>query len=328
MSYSDIEMPDSAIVERLAGVLREVRDLADLIVVRPHLNGAAGPWIQQVILGAVNAHQAAEGAAIKSDAPLIHRARVLGDYIWTYGGGRFFPQDPKAAEVNVHAIAHSLSHKARWTAHADRFYSVGEHSLHVAEIAASLALHIPGVSPWTAAVYALVHDAGREAYLPDVARPIANYLDASLSSMAEACQEAVYQALDILPPTATVEELVSTADAYALRLEAETLFPHEDHDPDAVDCNLRGIVVPSDVRDRFPVWSGEAPTRESVRDQWERALDRAIESMRNEPRPDGVDDWRDASKRIETSEECRVCAVDGRTALAVENGLCRRCSDG
>ena len=321
MSHADVEMPDGAIVSRLADVLREARDLADVICLRPHLSKVAAAHLQLVILGAISAHEAVEGAAVESEAPLIHRARMLQDYIWTYGGGRFFPQDPKAEEVSVHAIAHSLSLKGRWTGHTARLYVVGEHSLHVAEIAAFLAETWPLVTPEQAVVYSLIHD-GHEAYLPDVARPVAAYLDAKLAAMAQATQEAILEALDLLPPTAAIEELVKEADNYALRLEAEALFPHEDHEPDDW---LRGVVVPSEIRERFPVWAGEAPTCESIRDQWERALTSAIEALRVSTPKGGVERWQDAAEEIETPESCMVCLRDGRSVPSVQDGLCLEC---
>lgn len=330
MSHADIEMPDGAIVARLAGVLREAQDLADLIVIRPHLSGAASAHLQLVILGATSAHEAAEGAAIKDDGDVIHRARMLQDYIWTYGGGVFYPQDPKAEEVNLTAIAQSLSLKCRWTGHPKRLYSVGEHSLHVAEIAVFLVESLPDVSPEQVAVHALLHDAGKEAYLPDVSRPVANYLDASLGAMAVACQEAVLQALNLPLPTPAVEAVVRDADTMALRLEAEVLFPHEDHDPDAEGCNLQNIVVPLEVREQFPVWDGdEAPTCESIRDQWETTLVAAIEMMREQRVPKEFqgepEAWEDAAKKVEVPETCMVCAVEGKTVLAESNGLCGAC---
>jgi hypothetical protein len=326
MSHADVEMPDEAIVVRLAGVLREARDLADLIIVRPHLNAAAGPWLQQVILGATQAHESAESVAVESDAPVIHRARMLQDYIWTHGGGVFYPQDPAAKEVNLNAIAHSLSLKCRWTGHPKRLYTVGEHTLHVAEIAAFLAENRPEVTPEQAVVYSLVHD-GHEAYLPDVARPIARYLDASLVAMAAAVQDTILEALDLPPPSAAVEAVVKEADGYALRLEGEVLFPHEDHDPDV--CNLRNLSPPLEVRERFPVWDGPAPTCESIRDQWLATLTAAIAALKERRLgAEGIDCWEDTAKRVETPETCMVCAVEGKYAPAESDGLCAGCLNG
>ena len=328
MSHTDIEMPDAAIVAMLADVLAEARSLADLVVVRPHLNNAVGPWLQQVILGAINAHQAAEGAAVECDAPLIHRARMLGDYIWTATGGRFFPQDPKPEEVELQDIAHALAHTCRWTGHTHRLYTVGEHSLHVAEIAECLALTRAwraDVTPEEAVLYALLHDA-HEAYLPDVARPVAHYMDAKLLAMATAVQEAIFHSIGILPPTQAVDSLVEEADAYALRLEAEALFT--DQDPDEANCNLSRITVPLVIRNSFPVQAGAAPTCESIRCRWLLAIDTAIATARAVRPNAGTDTWQEAAAAIEMPEFCVVCsmtAAPGCAPRARANGLCAVC---
>lgn len=82
-----------------------------------------------------------------------------GDYISTYTG-RFWPMDPRASEVNIKDIAHSLAMQCRYAGHGRRFYSVAEHSVHLARF----------VSPQSQ-LAALLHDA-TEAYLVDVPRPV------------------------------------------------------------------------------------------------------------------------------------------------------------
>ena len=324
MSHADVEMPDGAIVMRLANMLREAQDLADLIVIRPHLQIVAGPWVQQAILGATQAHAVAESAAIADGGDVIHRARMLQDFVWTYGGGKFYPQDPKPEEVDLRAIAQSLSNKCRWNGHPNRFYSVGEHSLHVAEIAALLAERDPEVSVEEAVVYALIHDAGREAYLPDVPRPVANYLDASLAAMAEDCQATFRQAIEIAPPSAAVEGLVQRADNYALQMEFEALFP------DAPDADAQGGEDPPlEVRKRFPVWVGAPPTNESIRDQWLSALKTALDALQIRKAAMATQEagWKAAVAKVETAETCPVCAMEGKVALVEFDGLCAGCAN-
>ena len=53
-----------------------------------------------------------------------------GPFITTFTG-RFYPFSPRASEVNIYDIAHALSMKCRYSGHCERFYSVGEHSVHV-----------------------------------------------------------------------------------------------------------------------------------------------------------------------------------------------------
>lgn len=67
-------------------------------------------------------------------------------------------------DININDIAHSLANQCRFTGHTRRFYSVAEHSFHLAS---------EFVENWhnkELAAYALLHDAS-EAYLSDIPRP-------------------------------------------------------------------------------------------------------------------------------------------------------------
>lgn len=90
-----------------------------------------------------------------------------GDFMQTYTGRQFFPMDPKPNEVCIRDIAHSLSLQCRYAGHCRRFYSVAEHSVHIAR-------WLVGVAP-EAALWGLLHDAS-EAYLIDVPRPVKPFL--------------------------------------------------------------------------------------------------------------------------------------------------------
>lgn len=79
-------------------------------------------------------------------------------WIQTYTGKRFFPLAPRAEDIDIADIAHALSQQCRFTGHTSRFYSVAQHSVHVAEQCAY-------------PIYGLLHDAA-EAYLVDLPSPI------------------------------------------------------------------------------------------------------------------------------------------------------------
>lgn len=85
-----------------------------------------------------------------------------GSYISTFTG-RFWPMDPRASEVRIEDIAHSLAMQCRYAGHGRRFYSVAEHSVHVARRLMDCG--------WHTALTGLLHDAP-EAYLVDVPRPV------------------------------------------------------------------------------------------------------------------------------------------------------------
>lgn len=83
-----------------------------------------------------------------------------GDWIQTYSAIQFWPIDPRAEEVDIRDIAHSLSLMCRYAGHCNKFYSVAEHSVLVSR---SL--------PPKYQLWGLLHDA-TEAYLVDIPRPI------------------------------------------------------------------------------------------------------------------------------------------------------------
>ena len=88
----------------------------------------------------------------------------IGDWIQTYTGGNFYPLDPRSEDINIRDIAHSLSLLCRFNGHCTKFYSVAEHSVHVA---AGVALATDSILEVR---HALLHDSA-EAYLSDVPRP-------------------------------------------------------------------------------------------------------------------------------------------------------------
>lgn len=98
---------------------------------------------------------------------------VPPSHIQTHSGRHLNPFDPQSAieQITVDDIAHALSNKCRFTGHTTHFYSVAQHSVHVAEHL----LHLQDTgrasrSP-RLALMGLLHDAA-EAYLPDVASPL------------------------------------------------------------------------------------------------------------------------------------------------------------
>ncbi len=86
-------------------------------------------------------------------------------WIQTFTGRKFYPLEPRAADVCIEDIAHALALTCRFTGHCREFYSVAQHSVFCSEYVAAF-----DGSP-ALQLAALLHDAS-EAYLPDVARPI------------------------------------------------------------------------------------------------------------------------------------------------------------
>lgn len=90
-----------------------------------------------------------------------------GDWMQTFTGRAVYPLDLRPEDIDIRDIAHALSLQCRYAGHVRQFYSVAEHSVHVAR-------HCRQYSP-EAALEGLLHDA-TEAYLVDVPRPIKPFL--------------------------------------------------------------------------------------------------------------------------------------------------------
>jgi uncharacterized protein len=86
-----------------------------------------------------------------------------GPFIQTVSGRRFNPLEPDPAEIDIVDIAYSLANQCRFGGHVRSFYSIAQHSCHVADVVAER-------EP-DAALWALLHDAA-EAYLGDMPHPL------------------------------------------------------------------------------------------------------------------------------------------------------------
>jgi hypothetical protein len=85
-------------------------------------------------------------------------------WIQTFTGRKFYSVEPRAEDIDVRDIAHSLANLCRFNGHCLRYYSVAEHSVRVSR-----------VLPSRLSLWGLLHDAG-EAYLTDLPRPVKQFL--------------------------------------------------------------------------------------------------------------------------------------------------------
>jgi hypothetical protein len=136
--------------------------------------------------------------------------RVTHGWILTKSGQQFFPLAPEPEKIVIEDIAHALSNICRFTGHVRQFYSVAQHSCHVAQLVR------PQFQLW-----ALLHDAS-EAYLCDLAAPVKNQLPGY-----KLAEEAVMRAVAIrfglrwpMPPE------VKNADMRMFYRERENLMPY------------------------------------------------------------------------------------------------------
>ncbi len=91
--------------------------------------------------------------------------QVEEGWIETYTGRQFHFKDPRAEEVDIEDIAHSLSMLCRYNGHVSDFYSVAEHSVLISDF-----IRAEG-GDRDLALAALLHDAA-ETYIGDISRPV------------------------------------------------------------------------------------------------------------------------------------------------------------
>ena len=135
-----------------------------------------------------------------------------GAWIQTYSGRQFYLLAPKPEDIDIIDIAHALSMMCRFVGHSQKFYSVAQHSILVAQHCKSeFKLH------------GLLHDAS-EAYISDLARPIKKLDFSKDYKIVEAkIMEAVHKRFNIVNSEES-EQDVKLNDSRALFTEKRDLM--------------------------------------------------------------------------------------------------------
>lgn len=145
----------------------------------------------------------------------------IGNWLGLDGAGRrFYPLDPRPEDVTIEDIAHALSNKCRWGGRPREFYSVCQHSVHVAQIVERTRSELT--------LAALLHDAA-EAYLEDVPTPIKCVLWVDRACVMEPFHSTELRVLDAVWQAMGLGEFVEhhaihMADRIALATEARDLM--------------------------------------------------------------------------------------------------------
>ena len=133
-------------------------------------------------------------------------------WIETISGVKFDILQPHPDMVRIEDIAHALSHQCRFTGHTSRFYSVSEHSMHVAWLC-----------PTEDALWGLLHDAS-EAYIADLARPVKHMTPVGepYRIIEDRIMKAVCARFNLIPE---MPGSVKRADGQMLFVEKKQLMP-------------------------------------------------------------------------------------------------------
>ena len=163
----------------------------------------------------------AEVAIAAGDTSAIKKLRNEDFWIRTVSAKKFYPMAPHLNQYDIADIAHATAHVNRYNGHMDHAYSVGQHSVLVAEQVLKMIdadaefMREAGLEfasdEWMMAraaigLQALLHDA-TEAYMPDMPSPIKLCLP-DFMEMEEKIKVSIMQAFDLPEEFAPIIEEV------------------------------------------------------------------------------------------------------------------------
>lgn len=146
-------------------------------------------------------------------------------YIETFTGEKFYFLNPTPEMIHIEDIAHALANQCRFTGHSNKFYSVAEHSVRVAELCENK-------------LAGLLHDAS-EAYLTDVASPVKQYLS-NYKELEDNIMKAIATKFDFPYP---LDWSVHVADKVLLAAEADQLIASRGKDWPVRELFRNGIYL-------------------------------------------------------------------------------------
>jgi uncharacterized protein len=120
--------------------------------------------------------------------PLRSReSKPVEPWMETLSGSRYEYARPDPAVINIKDIARSLTYLCRYNGHCNRFYSVAEHCIHMANVA-----------PPDLKLLALLHDA-HEAYCGDIPSP----MKAAMNNLSIGGEWSIFSEVERLAKNAT-----------------------------------------------------------------------------------------------------------------------------
>lgn len=134
------------------------------------------------------------------------------DWIRTNSRTRMSFTNPSPKAVSITDIAIALSRTCRFASQSPQFYSVAEHSVHVADWLG-----------WPLAIYGLLHDA-HESYTGDLPRPLKGLLGPEIIKIEDKLQGAIYDHCNLTPPSPQEWEEVMEIDRRILITELEQVM--------------------------------------------------------------------------------------------------------
>lgn len=138
-------------------------------------------------------------------------------WILTAKSHKYFYFGGSPQEIEIKDVATALSNICRFCGQTDNFYSVAEHSIHVADLL-----------PPRMRFYGLLHDAA-EAFVGDVARPLKLLIRERtpiFDELEKTAMEAILTMVGLEWPSPEVETAIKDADNACLIAEANWVYGH------------------------------------------------------------------------------------------------------
>lgn len=170
-------------------------------------------------------------------------------FITTRSGINFYPFAPREEQIEIEDIAWALSHLCRYTGHTPIFYSVGHHSLLVAD-------YLKEKYGPHAGYAGLLHDAA-EAYINDLATPLKRHLT-EFNEVEAGIMAAVIRKFKV--DQLCLESCVSEGDSVLFLTEAKELMGNPQDWASIKKLHDQGLrplewkfreVSPAEVREKF-----------------------------------------------------------------------------
>lgn len=142
-------------------------------------------------------------------------------YTALISGNRFYPFNPigmkMVSRIELEDIAHALSNICRFNGHCKEFYSVAQHSVHVASLVKDERLRFA----------ALLHDAA-ETYTGDIVSPFKRMF-VSLFAIERRLEKQIHEHFGINVSDED-KRLIKEADLISLATEKRDLMPKQKHE--------------------------------------------------------------------------------------------------
>ena len=161
-----------------------------------------------------------------------------GLWMQTSLGGKFFPADPRPEEIFLSDIANGLALDCRYAGQGaiNRFYSVAEHSYHMA-VYSWHDLGYPSLSMAT-----LLHDAA-EAYLNDLPRAVKRAVGNSYSDLEDKLQDMIMEKYQVLGTYREHTDYIKSLDRRMVALEKAAIMRYPQPWAHDVYVPLEGVTI-------------------------------------------------------------------------------------